>query len=1135
MVPDDSQRADPAPTAGAVSARRVTSVLFGDLVGFTTLAESRDPEDVRELLTEYFEECRAVIGRYGGVVEKFIGDAVMAVWGVPTTMEDDAERAVRAGLELVARVAALGDRLRIDQLGLRVGIVTGEVAVTVGADQQGMVAGDAVNTAARVQAVAAPGQVWVDETTRLLSSAAISYVDVGSHAMKGKADPMPLWAVRAVVASVGGGQRADGLEAPLVGRDRELRLVKEIFHGGEESGRPALMLIDGEAGVGKSRLGWEFEKYTDGLHTTVRWHSGRCLAYGEGVAYYALAEAVRGRLAAIGSDADPFDGSDDDGESDLPTLLAAGMATYVRVEDRDWVGPRLGALLGIETADTFSKEDLFSAWTAFFGAVGAAETSNAPAPVVLVIDDAHHADDGLLAYLEHLLAVADFPVFVLLLARPGLLDSRPSLAANRRVTVVHLEAVSAPAMGHLLDGLVAGLPERVRDDLVVRAEGVPLFAVETVRSLIDQDLVVPRGGQYVLADSDALDVTALAAPASLQALIAARLDTLPAQSRRIVDLASVLGLGFSRADIAELCPDVADLDGTLSALVRQQVLRLESDRLSPERGQFRFVQSGVRQVAHGMLSRRDRKTTHLAVCRSLEARQDPGGELAPVVAQHYLDAIDSVPDADDVAELSAAACRCLLRAADRAGTLGSPAEAAGHLAAARQHCSPDERLRIEVDLAEQLHRAGEYDQAIEVATRAMERGDAAGDVVRAAAAAATLAQSLMWSRAEYTPAERLVRERYAALPAADNDSLRVRLDLVRARGSALLRLGRDFKECAEEQMQLAEQTQDPRLIADSWSLFALALHDRGLPSLSGALMERAAQVGRDTRDLRLLTVTLVNHCAYVIREDVAKAARLADEALDVSRRLGDQSWFATSMVNALMAYLLRGDWSAYDRIMGIELDEQSMRPWRELTRVVVDAARGRSIASVADALPGDSELINDIGYSALRAAALAQEAAVSGDGSASTHAVQSVEKLFELARFSDDFTIAWVLASDVVWRARDEVALRRLIAIVDSEPGLLPTGLRCQRARLRALMGDRDGMPASEVETWFQEAVEEARRWGSAVWEAHACADLAAWLGEQGRHEDAAEPASRARGIYDDLGAAAWRARLDATLAKATV
>ncbi|MGA8988640.1 adenylate/guanylate cyclase domain-containing protein, partial [Aeromicrobium sp.] len=330
-------------------------MLFGDIVGFTSLAESRNQEDVRELLSRYFEECRLIIGRYGGTVEKFIGDAVMAVWGVPTAHEDDAERAVRAGLELVNKVAEFGEELDVSGLALRVGIVTGEVAVTIGADHQGMVAGDAVNTASRIQGAAEPGQVWVDEATRLLTSSAISYLDVGSHQMKGKADPVPLWSVRAVVAAVRGAQRADGLEAPLVGRDRELRLFKELFHSTEESRKPTLFVVDGEPGVGKSRLAWEFDKYIDGLSTAVTWHAGNCVAYGEGVAYYALAEAIRGRLRT---------GDNDD--DDPVKLLDAGLERYVTdEEERAWLKPRMGALLGIGSVGNYPREDLFAAWTTF--------------------------------------------------------------------------------------------------------------------------------------------------------------------------------------------------------------------------------------------------------------------------------------------------------------------------------------------------------------------------------------------------------------------------------------------------------------------------------------------------------------------------------------------------------------------------------------------------------------------------------------------------------------------------------------------------------------------------------------------------------------------------------------------------
>ncbi|HEY5457307.1 MAG TPA: adenylate/guanylate cyclase domain-containing protein, partial [Acidothermaceae bacterium] len=358
-----------------IAERRVTSVLFGDLAGFTPLSESRDAEDVRELLSRYFGECRTIIGRYGGIVEKFIGDAVMAVWGVPLSHEDDAERAVRAGLELVESTKALGERVGVPGLAMRVGVVTGEVAVTVGATSEGMVAGDAVNTASRVQSVAEPGSVWVDDTTRALTAASVSYMDVGEHWLKGKAEPARLWQARAVVADLGGGQRVDGLEAPLVGREREVRLIKELFHATHESQRPRLVVLDGEPGVGKSRLAWEFEKYVDGLKAITRWHRGRCLSYGDGVAFWALAEALRPRLGLTESDA---------GDA-VAAGLEASLAEFVpRLEERDWLRPRLAALISGGQAGGFAREDLFAAWTAFLERI-----SQDGDTVVLVIEDAH--------------------------------------------------------------------------------------------------------------------------------------------------------------------------------------------------------------------------------------------------------------------------------------------------------------------------------------------------------------------------------------------------------------------------------------------------------------------------------------------------------------------------------------------------------------------------------------------------------------------------------------------------------------------------------------------------------------------------------------------------------------------------
>src|SRR3954466_13591019 len=328
--------AAPQAAARPVAERRVCSVLFADLVGFTPLSEARDPEEVRELLSNYFETARTIVGRYGGVVEKFIGDAVMAVWGTPVATEGDTERAVRAGLELIDAVAALGLDAGVSGLAARAGVVTGEVAVTLGAVAEGMVAGDAVNTAARVQAPAAPASLYVDGATRRLASAAIGFTDAGEHSLKGKAEPERLWCAQRLLAGVGGSQRVDGLEAAVVGRDAELRLIKELFHAAADRRTPRLVVAAGVAGVGKSRLGWEFEKYIDGLAQVVTWHRGRCLSYGEGVAFWALAEAVRQRLAIAEEDATDV----------AAEKLAAGLGDFFPDEaERAYVGVRLGRLL----------------------------------------------------------------------------------------------------------------------------------------------------------------------------------------------------------------------------------------------------------------------------------------------------------------------------------------------------------------------------------------------------------------------------------------------------------------------------------------------------------------------------------------------------------------------------------------------------------------------------------------------------------------------------------------------------------------------------------------------------------------------------------------------------------------------
>ncbi|HVM30953.1 MAG TPA: adenylate/guanylate cyclase domain-containing protein [Candidatus Limnocylindrales bacterium] len=325
--------------------RRLVTVLFADLVGFTPFAEERDAEEVRDTLSRYFDLASEVIGRYGGTVEKFIGDAVMAVWGTPTAREDDVERAVRAALDLVESVSTLGSGVTA-----RAGLLTGEAAVTLGATNQGMVAGDLVNTASRLQSVAPPGSVLVGEATYRAASGAIAFAEAGEQLLKGKTAPVAAWRALRVVAEVGGRNRSESLEAPFVGRADELRLLKDLYHATGREQRARLVSIMGPAGIGKSRLGWEFSKYTDGLVETVYWHSGRSPAYGEGITFWALGEMVRQRCELLESD----------DEDTTRAKVAAAVAQWAAdADERAWIERALLTLLGTEAG--MPADQLFGA------------------------------------------------------------------------------------------------------------------------------------------------------------------------------------------------------------------------------------------------------------------------------------------------------------------------------------------------------------------------------------------------------------------------------------------------------------------------------------------------------------------------------------------------------------------------------------------------------------------------------------------------------------------------------------------------------------------------------------------------------------------------------------------------------
>jgi class 3 adenylate cyclase len=595
----------PATGAGMGAERRVVSVLFADLVGFTTLAEGRDAELVRDLLTRYFETSREVIRRYGGIVEKFIGDAVMAVWGAPVAHEDDAERAVRAALDLVASVAAVGREDGVE-LVARAGVLTGEAAVTLGAVDQGLVAGDLVNTAARLQSVALPGTVLVGEATRAAAEEAIAFEPVGETSLKGKSSPVPAFRALRVVGRVRGGGRTDSLEPPFVGRDTEFRVLRDAYHAVARDRRARLVSISGEAGIGKSRLAWEFNKYSDGIAEQMWWHEGRSPSYGEGVSFWALSEMVRKRAGLV----------ENDDERTTRERVAATLEQHVAdPEERSFIEPCLLALLGLGEPPAGGRERLFAGWRLFFERLAATD------PVVLVFEDVQWADDGQLDFIESLLQWSQsYPILVISLARPELFERRPAWASVRNATSLPLPPLGDDAMRSLLDGLVPGLPSVAAQSILGRAGGIPLYAVEMIRMLVGSGALEPIGdGTYrAVKPLETMEI-----PPSLRSLVAARLDALPAADRALLQDAAVLGQTFPVEALAALTGErVEALEPRLRALIGRDLLILDTDPRSPERGQYGFVQAVIREVAYETLAKRDRRTRHLAAARYFEALGD---------------------------------------------------------------------------------------------------------------------------------------------------------------------------------------------------------------------------------------------------------------------------------------------------------------------------------------------------------------------------------------------------------------------------------------------------------------------------------------------------------------------------------
>ena len=871
-------------SATPVAERRLVTILFADLVGFTSFAEGRDAEETRELLSRYFDLARDIVGRYGGTVEKFIGDAVMAVWGAPLAHEDDAERAVRAGLELVDAVRTLGPMIEA-----RAGVLTGEAAVTLGATNQGMVAGDLVNTASRLQSVASVGTVLVGEATQRAASRAIVFEEAGEQALKGKSAPVPAWRALRVVAEVGGRNRSETLEAPFVGREDELRLLKDLFHATSREKRARLVSVIGPAGIGKTRLAWEFLKYVDGLADRVWWHDGRSPAYGDGISFWALGEMVRGRVGLLEAD----------DERTTRARVAETLATHVPdAEERRWIEPALLALLGFESG--IAAEQLFAAWRTFF------ERLAASAPVVMVFEDLHNADTGLLDFIDHVLEWSKgVPIYVVTLARPDLLERRSDWGAGKRNFVsVYLEPLPETAMRELLAGLVPGLPAAAVQAIVDRAGGIPLYAVETVRMLVAEGRLALESGSYRPVG----DLTSLAVPETLTALIASRLDRLAPEDRALVSDAAVLGQSFTLAALSAVSgAAAAEIEPRVGGLVRRELLTLQSDPRSPERGQYAFVQALIREVAYNTLARADRKSRHLAAARFFESLVSD--ELAGGLAGHYLAAHANTAAGPEADALAAQARITLRAAADRATALGAYAQATEFLQQALAVTTDrQERGELLERAGSAASAAGSNDPARSFLEQAVEIHRSRGDRIAMCRATAELGRVMINAFNRTQAALAFIAsatEEYADLA---EDPAGVALWAQLARAQLLFARPAEAVATADATLALAERLDLVPVVADLLVTKGSALANVGRPREGLGTIE----TGRLLAESAGLTFTILratlNSAGLAAENDPRSSLAAAQRGLDLAVRLGIPGFVAAFRGTVGSVSVRTGDW-----------------------------------------------------------------------------------------------------------------------------------------------------------------------------------------------------------------------------------